>query len=206
MDGDFFMKHKAIAPVLLLGLALWFWTGVLTVREQAALSDKLLRLHVVAASDSETDQAIKLQVRDRVLAAAARYTADADTAAEAAAALTMHLGELEEEAETCLAELGAEEAVTVTLAREEFSTREYDTFALPAGQYETLRVVIGAGEGHNWWCVVFPSLCTAATAGEMEQAAVSAGLTQGEVTWITDDDADVRVRFRILELLQKLFS
>ena len=57
MDGDFFMKHKAIAPVLLLGLALWFWTGVLTVREQAALSEKLLRLHVVAASDSETDQA-----------------------------------------------------------------------------------------------------------------------------------------------------
>ena len=200
------MKHKAIAPVLLLGLALWFWTGVLTVREQAALSEKLLRLHVVAASDSETDQAIKLQVRGRVLAAAARYTADANTAAEAAAALTTHLDELEEEAETCLAELGADEAVTVTLAREEFSTREYDTFALPAGQYETLRVVIGAGEGHNWWCVVFPSLCTAATAGELTQAAASAGLTQGQTRWITDDAADVRVRFRILELLQRLFS
>jgi stage II sporulation protein R len=200
------MKKRAIAPIMLLGLALWFSTGVLTVRAQTALSGKLLRLHVVAVSDSETDQANKLQVRDRVLAAAARYTAGAETAAEAAAALAPHLGELRSEAEACLASLGADEAVTVTLAREEFSTREYDTFSLPAGQYETLRVVIGAGEGHNWWCVVFPSLCTAATAGEFDQAAVSAGLTQSEVGWITDDSADVRVRFRILELLQKLFS
>ncbi len=200
------MKKRAIAPLLLIGLALWFFTGVLTVRAQTALSGKLLRLHVVAVSDSETDQANKLQVRDRVLAAASRYTAGADSAAEAAAALAPHLGELKAEAEACLAALGADEAVTVTLAREEFSTREYDTFALPAGQYETLRVVIGAGEGHNWWCVVFPSLCTAATAGEMEQTAVSAGLTQGEIGWITDDSADVRVRFRLLELLLKLFS
>lgn len=200
------MKKRWAIPLVLSALALFAWTGTLTIRQQQTLAGQLVRLHVVARSDEREDQENKLRVRDRVLSCAQTYLDGAQDAGAAAAALSGHLGELESAARECLAELGAPEDVTVTLGREALDTRVYDTFSLPAGQYMTLRVVIGAGEGHNWWCVVFPSLCTAATADELEQTALTSGLTEGQLTWITSDDADVRLRFRLLEWLQMLFG
>lgn len=191
---------------LLAAMTLFLQTGVLTIRAQCALAQRVVRLHVVARSDAPEDQAVKLEVRDAVLAAADECTADAQTAQEAAAALSAGLDGIEAAARARLRELGEDESVRVSLAREEFSTRAYDTFTLPAGQYTALRVVIGEGEGHNWWCVVFPSLCTAATAEELTRSALSSGLTEGEVRWITDDAAGVCVRFRLLEWLSRLLG
>lgn len=170
-------------------------------QEQAALAEKLIRLHVVANSDSEADQTLKLQVRDAVLAVTEPLVAEA---ADPKAALAASLPEIQSAAESCLLEHGSSDDVTVTLGREKFPTRVYDTFSLPAGVYTALRVTIGTGEGHNWWCVVFPSICLRAASEDLESAAVAAGFTDQEVKLITEDGGGYVLKFKTLELLQKL--
>ena len=168
---------------------------------QKSLAGKLIRLHVVANSDSAADQARKLQVRDAVLACAQQALADAE---DPRAALAEALPALQQAAQERLRALGDGSPVTVTLCKERFPTRAYETFSLPAGVYESLRVRIGSAQGHNWWCVVFPALCMSAGMDELELAAQAAGMTQGEVRLITGEDAGFELKFRTLELLQKL--
>ena len=92
----------------------------------------------------------------------------------------------------------------MSLAKEQFPTRFYENFALPAGVYTTLRITIGSGEGQNWWCVAFPSICFRATAAELEEAAVSAGFTTEEYRLITGDGEGYVLKFKLLELLDRL--
>ncbi len=167
-------------------------------REQQALADKLIRLHVVANSDSEADQQIKLQVRDAVLSEASALLEDAQ---DPRAALEAGLPQIESAANACLRSLGSTDRATATLGEELFPTREYETFSLPAGSYTALRVTIGAGAGHNWWCVVFPSLCMPA-AGDLEEAAQAAGLTEEEIHLITEDSPGYELKFKSMEWLQ----
>ena len=93
--------------------------------------------------------------------------------------------------------------VTTQLERAEFPLKEYDGFSLPAGEYMALRVVIGKGEGRNWWCVVYPPLCTAA-ATDISQTAIVAGLTEDDVGLITEEDTGYVLKFRSLELWERL--
>lgn len=169
--------------------------------EQQRLSAKLIRLHVVANSDSAHDQAVKLKVRDAVIDAAKPMFEGSD---DPRAALEGHLDEIAQVAERCLRELGEPYPVTVRLGKERFPTRQYDTFALPAGVYESLRVTIGAGEGHNWWCVVFPSICLTASMDELEMAAQTAGFSEEEIRLITGADEGFVLKFRLMELAEKL--
>ena len=192
MDGVFMRKRIVLFTVLLL-LALTVTAAALQ-REQQALSEKLIRLHVVANSDSEQDQWVKLQVRDAIL----EVTDGLDRGGLAAA-----LPEIEAAAKTCLSDLGQETQVSVSLGQEVFPTRFYENFSLPAGVYRSLRVTIGEGAGQNWWCVAFPSICFRATTAELEEAAVSAGFTTEEVKLITGDGGYV-LKFKTLELLEKL--
>ena len=90
------------------------------------------------------------------------------------------------------------------MGRELFPTREYETFSLPAGTYTALRVTIGSGQGHNWWCVVFPSICVSASTEEFEEAAQTAGLTDGEIQLITESSEGYELKFKSMELVQKL--
>lgn len=96
------------------------------------------------------------------------------------------------------------DTVRVSFGDERFPTRYYDNFALPAGVYRSLRVTIGEGQGQNWWCVVFPSICFLATAAEMEEAAQVAGLTEGEIRLITEAQDRYALKFKSLELLQQI--
>lgn len=175
------------------------------VARQQKLAEKMVRLHVVAASDQEIDQEIKLLVRDVVLQETGKLL-EGET--DPRGALSRGLSSIETAANQCLQSLGCRETAKVTLQKELFPTREYDSFTLPAGTYTALRVTIGTGQGHNWWCVVFPSLCLSATSEEFEQAAQCAGMTEQEVKWITDTE-NSRLSFKSLELLydfQQLFS
>ena len=154
------MKKRIFSLFFVSALAMGLLSCAYLQTQQRQLAEKLVRLHVVANSDSPSDQAIKLRVRDAVLAAAEPVLGSADDPEQALAA---ELPALECAAAEMLRALGREESVSVTLQNERFPTRDYETFSLPAGIYRTLRVTIGAGEGHNWWCVVFPTLCTAAS-------------------------------------------
>ena len=159
-------KLKCIEIVLFI--VAFVWLGGLLADKQA-LREDILRLHVVAASDSEEDQAVKLQVRDAILGSLQEGLSDLTDVEKAKEYVLEMLPKLEEAANQVLSEAGFDEKATVTLTQEEFPVREYDSCTLPSGVYNALRVVIGEGEGHNWWCVVFPQLCISATAEEFAE-------------------------------------
>ena len=177
-------------PALLLAVCLALLIGTWAGARQAALADRLVRLHVIANSDSEADQAEKLRVRDAVLACLAPKLKAAESISDARKLLYR---ERENILRAAQSETGR--AVTVTFTQEHYPTRDYGSFALPAGTYPSLRVIVGAGAGHNWWCVVFPPLCTA---DGVERQAVET-MTENDVRLITSDEKDVVIKFRILE-------
>ena len=154
------------------------------------LSDGLVRLHVIAASDSEADQAVKLRVRDAVLALVTPALEDAADAREAGERLRSLLPELE-----ALSSAVSGMSAHGELGREYYPTREYDTFSLPAGMYTSLRITLGEGRGRNWWCVVYPPLCTA-SAEEVRQTSV---LSEDDAAIITEDGGEYVIKFKLLE-------
>ncbi len=179
-----------IAAALCLLFAVMLTASV--KRQAETLAEQVVRLHVVAASDEAYEQAIKLKVRDAVNTLLAPRLALCGSREEAEAVLARSLPDIEETARAVYGGI-----VSVSLGRELFPTRVYETFALPAGEYESLRVTLGAGEGHNWWCVVFPPLC-----GQDGAEEAFARLGEGERVSITGDG--VVIRFRFVEWLEKM--
>ena len=190
---------------LLLGLALAALLGARLDGAQGALADKVLRLHVLANSDSQADQALKLQVRDAVLEQAEGLLAGAESRAEAETLLAAHLPDLAAAGAAAVGAAGYGYPVAVSL--EDgcwFPTRTYGDFALPAGRYTALRVEIGSGAGQNWWCVVFPPLCLGAVTETAPETAAQAGLTEREVALISGGEGEYEIRFRAVELVERL--
>lgn len=191
-----FLKNWELSMLLALCVTLLF--GLWASARSRALSEGLIRLHVLAVSDDENEQRIKLAVRDSVLA---YLEPQLDAAPDVTAARGIISAGLD--GIRSAAEAAAEgRPVTVTLSREYYPTRDYGSFALPAGSYESLRVVLGEGEGHNWWCVVFPPLCL--TAAESEAAFEE---LDGETrAIISSDGGGVQFKFRLLELWGELME
>lgn len=187
---------------LLIAILISFAWGTWADRTQQQLSDKVLRLHVLANSDSEADQALKRKVRDSVLETASAILADCPDRETAEQRLSAALPEIEDAARARIAAEGETQAVTAELRPTAFPTREYEDFSLPAGDYLALRVVLGEGEGHNWWCVVFPPLC-AETTSDLSQTAMAAGLTEDDIALITESDG-YQLKFKAVELWERL--
>ena len=167
--------------------------------------DTVVRLHVLANSDSEEDQALKLKVRDAVLEAASPLIEGCTTQAQAIEVLNQHLSDLEAAARGVIEAEGRQDAVTVLLGEEDYPTRTYESCAFPAGRYVSLRVCIGEAAGQNWWCCLFPPLClSAATAKEdNEDAFLQVGLTKEQYGIITETGkTKYKVRFKILEVME----
>ena len=191
-------KLHAVELALLIGAAVFLLTGVWAVNTQRDLADRVVRLHVLANSDSEADQALKLQVRDVVLARATEILEQSADRAEAETLLRESLPELETLAQAEVQANGYDYAVTAELEETSFPTKDYDGFSLPAGEYLALRILIGEGAGQNWWCVVFPPLCTAASA-DVPETALAAGLTEDQVSLITEADSGYQLKFKVVE-------
>ena len=124
-----------------------------------SLSDRILRLHILAADDDTASQEIKLHVRDAVLAHLQASVSDASTAKEAEDALTPLLPDIVAVANQTLASYGVSYTATAELTTEFFPIKQYGSVLLPPGEYRALRIVLGEGEGKNWWCMLYPSLC-----------------------------------------------
>lgn len=183
-------------------IAACFWGGTL-IADRQRLREELVRLHVVGASDNAQDQQIKLQVKDAVaeyLRTAMEDIADVDQAKEY---LQENLPKIALVANKTLERLGCDADAVVTFCQEEFGKRVYDTFTLPAGVYDALRITIGEGEGKNWWCVVFPTLCFSATSEELETVAAGAGFSE-ELTGAITGEEGYQVRFFLLDALGHL--
>ena len=183
-------------------VAVLFWFGgVLSDRQ--SLGEDIIRLHVVANSDSEADQALKLQVRDAVVSQLQTVMEQMPSAEEAKLWLQENIEELERFVNQYLSDVGSGETAKITFLKEEFDTREYDTFSLPAGVYESLRITIGEGEGKNWWCVVFPSLCAPATTEGFADKAAGSGF-ENSLTGALNNNGGYKVRFFLLDCLGRI--
>ena len=179
-------RRIRVTAALVIGLLLAVGVGTLQAHAQAVLSNKLLRLHVVADSNDREDQHLKLLVRDAVLACPISRVPTIE-----------EMRKVEMAARSCLRAHGSSEKIQVSYTRMYFDTREYPGFSLPAGYYQALRVVIGEGKGKNWWCVVYPALCTDLAKGEEE-------LTEEELALIRKDGKKFLVRLKIFEAISGL--
>lgn len=154
------VKYRPIELALALCMAFLFAYMAWVSLSQQTLADGLLRLHVIANSDSVQDQQVKLLVRDRVLEVTEPLLAEADDQDEVRRILSAHLQQITDAAQQVLTDQSMPYQLSAQMATEYYPTRAYDTFSLPAGQYTGLKIRLGAASGHNWWCVVFPPLCT----------------------------------------------
>ena len=192
---------RALRPwelALLLAVCVTLLTGTWAQARSQLLAARLVRLPVIAVSDDDAEQAVKLQVRDAVLA---YLEPQLQGVTDIGAAQQIIAGDLDGIARAAQAAAG-ERPVRVSLGPEHYPTRDYGTFALPAGVYTSLRVTLGAGAGHNWWCVIFPPLCAQAAAGLSEQAVQA--LSDDDVRLVTESGGGYVVRFRLLELWDAL--
>lgn len=172
--------------------------AALPIRGEEEIYRDVIRLHVLAASDSEEDQLKKLRVRDAILAEYGELFARAESREEAEAMLDRSmLDQIRQSAESVL----DGESVTVRFSLEQYPTRTYEDFSLPSGEYLSLRILIGEGKGQNWWCVLYPPLCTAGAIKDMDYA-----LSDAEYDLICGKSRGYRIRFKALEVLSALFD
>ena len=187
--------------VLALFVACLVCTALWAEATQVRLASQVIRLHVLANSDSEEDQALKLEVRDRVLETTSALLAGETEPQAAAVLLDQHLDDIAQTAAQEISSQGHDDRVEVRLGQTWFPTRQYQGISLPAGNYLALRVLIGAAEGHNWWCVVFPNLCLPAVS---ERALEASTLTPGQISLLQEEETSYVFRFKALELWQSL--
>lgn len=165
---------------------------------QTDLRDNLVRLHIIANSDSDYDQSVKMRVRDAVLKNEKCCTQITPVA----------LKEAERTAERVLAEYGADYGVHAEYGKFYFPKKEYKNMILPCGEYYGVRIVLGNGEGHNWWCVMYPPLCMtndneAVLTGKSERV-LKDNLSAEAYDVITENNGEIKIKFRIVEAVQNI--
>ena len=197
-------KLKRWELALLFGVLCILAAGSWLGEEQQELADSVIRFHVIANSNSREDQALKLAVRDRVLEQAQAVYPENATLPQARAALEGALDQLAQAGRAVVEEQGYDYQVTARMEQCWFPTKEYDGFALPAGEYTALRVVIGEGQGQNWWCVAFPPLCLGAAGETVDTAAQAGYFTPEQVSLVTEENTGYVLKFKGMELLGEL--
>ena len=190
--------------IILIALSALLLLGLWLEREQNDVSGSVLRLHVLANSDRAADQALKLKVRDAVLQEAKAILPESSSVAQAEKVLGKNLERLAAAGAAVVAREGYDYPVSAELKNTWFPTKDYEDFSLPAGEYRALRIVIGEGEGQNWWCVVFPPLCLGSVAETAAETARNAGMTEQQVALLTGESEGYVVKFKALELWEEL--
>lgn len=200
--------------ILTGGIVLLFLLGVfsvLPIHGEQEIYQSVVRLHVLANSDSQEDQALKLLVRDEVLRISEPLLRACTSRDQAVEILQENSDMLQKAARAVVLENGYDYEISVLLGEEEYPTRSYENCCFPSGTYVSLRICIGNAEGQNWWCVLFPPLCLSAASAKSEQsneqAFISVGLTGEQYRVITEtDNVKYRIRFKVLEAVQELIG
>ena len=194
---------KKILTVLITLTLLITTLAVLPVHGESEIYSNVLRLHVIANSDSEDDQNLKLLVRDAVLAEAQILLCDVYDRAKAEETVMQNIEILRSVAEKTILDNGYDYPVAIELGKEEYPTKNYESCSFPAGEYTSLRILIGEAEGQNWWCVLFPPLCLSAATDA--DAFASVGITDNQYQIITDSESTkYKIRFKILESFSEI--
>ena len=164
------------------------------------ISNDVFRLHILANSDSEYDQSVKLKVRDRVLEYSKSLFESASSKEEAESLISQNLDNITRVAQNELQNLGCDQNVRAEIKKMYFTTRHYDAYTLPSGMYDALRITIGSGKGHNWGCVMYPSICISAASEQDEKA--KQALDDGEYDIIKNEKYSYK--FKVVELFEMM--
>lgn len=173
------------------------------LKDRNVLNRELIRLHILANSDSESDQTVKLQVRDAVLSSINADLAKMKSKEEAEQYIRSILPKIQRISNKVLQNAGLDYSCVVQYCKETFPVRVYDTFSLPSGVYDSLQIILGDGNGHNWWCVSFPSLCMGSTKEAFSETALSFGISK-HLTNTLSDPSNYQIRFYLLDKLGQL--
>lgn len=188
-------KRNRFLGAVLIMLAATLMLAVMPTEAEAAIYEDTVRLHIRAESDGEYDQAIKLEIRDRVLAEYGDALSVCTSGEGAMGELSDMTDEIEKSVELWLSELGADYGASVRVGTEWFDTREYEEFTLPKGYYDALIIELGSGDGQNWWCVMYPPMC-------LDMATSDTLYTDEETRLIAS--GKYNVKFKLLELVSEV--
>ncbi len=194
------IRHKFELSII-IALIVSIFVGIDTCSANCEdIRENIFRLHVIANSDSQEDQQLKLAVRDRIISIGGDIFAQVHNKQEAETIVRPMLSEFQRAVEDVIKEQGYDYPVKVTISNEYFNTRIYEKVTLPAGKYDALRVIIGSGEGKNWWCVMFPPMCLPAAE---ETEALNQVLSEEDLQFVSDYQ-DYEVRFKIIEWYENI--
>ena len=185
-------------------LAITLVIAIMPTEKEAAIYDNTVRLHILANSDSEDDQGLKLRIRDRLLSEYGTHLATSASSLDAEERISDMLPKIEASISEWISEYGYDYSCSVALGTEWYDTREYNGFTLPKGYYTSLQVMLGEAEGQNWWCVMYPPLCLDIATEDAPRDDAIVGYTKEEYALITEDGYNVK--FKILELFSDAFS
>ena len=197
------MKYLVIFTALILACCLF--CGFIPSEEDLAIYENTVRLHVIANSDSEHDQSVKLLVRDSVLSELQSLLSQVQSHEDALQIIEENLEHLRTVCNETLEALGEEPTAELYFKQEKYPTRHYENISLPAGVYQSLQIRLGDAEGQNWWCVLFPTLCT--SAAKTEEALIKTGFTSDQIGVLTNgENPKYKLKFKILEFFGENFS
>lgn len=198
------MKKSVLILIsaLLLLIAL---LSILPIHSESLIYDEVLRLHVIANSDSDADQELKLLVRDAILEETQKILKNVKSREEAEKIISEHSALLENIALETVRKNRFDYSVALKLGKEKYPTKNYESCAFPSGEYLSLRIKIGEASGENWWCVLFPPLCLSAATDK--DAFTSVGITDSQYQIITEtDNPKYKIRFKLLESFEQLIN
>ncbi len=199
--GFFMNKTLKIFVPLFLAFVFMFSYIAPFIETSENISDQVFRLHILANSDSAEDQQLKLKVRDEILKKGETVFASSNSLEETIELCKDNIALFQQTAKQCLKNNGSDYEVKVYVDKEYFNTREYDEITLPSGIYNALKIEIGQGKGHNWWCVMFPAIClSSVTDDELNKYLSEDGQK------LVNSDSKYEVRFKIVEIYEKVKS
>ena len=175
------------------------------ISEDMEIYDKTLRLHIPANSDSDEDQALKLQVRDAIIEIMKEPLSDCKNKEDAVKVTENMKNKIKETAERVIEQNGKNYSASVTLTEEYYPKKEYEGITLPAGTYTSLKIELGEAEGKNWWCVLFPQVCTGTA--EAKETLAQVGFTTNQIRLLTDQESgEYVIKFKIIEIVKSIFG
>lgn len=197
------MKKAFFTGLILLFTGLFI--AVFPTEQESNIYTDTIRLHILARSDSEYDQEIKLEIRDKLLTKYGAELSNYDNFMDAKNNISTLLPSITNDVDLWLRELGCDVKCKVYLTEEWYDTREYENFILPRGTYTSLKIVIDEGAGKNWWCVMFPPLCLDIATENAPADDATIGYTEEEIALISKSKR-YNVKFKVLEIISDIFA
>lgn len=195
---------KIIGSILISVVVFLALNSLIPSKKDVEIYNSTIRLHVLANSDTEGDQNLKLKVRDKILEEIVTY--EAKNKNEALEIIEKNKEKLIKTAKDVVEKEGYDYEISIEVGLEDYPTRYYEDFGLPAGIYTSVRIIIGSGEGQNWWCVLFPPLCTSSAIEYDKESYIDVGLTKDQYSLITGANGKYRIKFKLMEMASQLFG